>query len=97
MSAGNGEKFGRLWIGDASGYASDSEADLALCSLLAFWVGSDAERFDRLFRQSGLCREKWLRRADYRQRTIEEALKRGEFWRGGKTYASKRKVVSLEC
>jgi putative DNA primase/helicase len=96
-SAGNGEKFGRLWTGDANGYASDSEADLALCSLLAFWVGPDVERLDRLFRQSGLCREKWLWRADYRERTIKEALKRGEFQRGGKTYARRRKAVSLDC
>ncbi|WP_425494407.1 hypothetical protein [Natronoglomus mannanivorans] len=32
---------------------------MALCCLLAFWTGGDATREDRLFRQSGLIREKW--------------------------------------
>ena len=42
----------------------DSAADLALCNLLAFWTAGDADRVDRLFRQSGLLQaperlEKW--------------------------------------
>src|SRR5215211_7390675 len=45
-SADNGEKFHRLWIGDTSGYTSSSEADAALCSLLAFWTGPDEGRID---------------------------------------------------
>jgi primase-polymerase (primpol)-like protein len=57
--AKNGEKFSRLWRGNTSGYESQSEADMALCSLLAFWTGGDADRVDRLFRDSGLMREKW--------------------------------------
>jgi primase-polymerase (primpol)-like protein len=52
-----------------------SEADAALCSMLAFWTGRDPQRIDNLFRQSGLCREKWTRREDYRRRTIEHALR----------------------
>jgi primase-polymerase (primpol)-like protein len=72
-AARNGTKFARLWAGDASGYESESEADLALCGLLRFWVGRDAARIDALFRQSGLCDEKWQRR-DYRDRTIARAL-----------------------
>lgn len=97
MTAGNGDKFARLWVGDTRGYASDSEADLALCSLLAFWAGPDEERIDRPFRQSALCREKWIRQADYRESTIRRALKRGEFWRGGraKVYALKREAISI--
>ncbi|MBA3610441.1 MAG: hypothetical protein H0W54_03360, partial [Rubrobacter sp.] len=35
----NGEKFRRLWNGDTSDYGSHSEADLALCGMLAFWTG----------------------------------------------------------
>lgn len=73
MNSANGAKFRRLWNGDASGYRSDSEADLALCSMLAFRVGNDAGRIDRLFRASGLYREKWERR-DYRDATIRAAL-----------------------
>ena len=70
--ARNGPKFERLWSGDTSGYLSASEADLALCDALAFWTGRDPERIDRMFRASGLMREKWLR-DDYRTRTIEAA------------------------
>jgi putative DNA primase/helicase len=73
MSSRSGEGFARLWAGDRSGYASDSEADLALCSMLAFWVGRDEERIASLFARSGLNREKWSRK-DYRRRTISRAL-----------------------
>jgi putative DNA primase/helicase len=60
QAAANGPKFTRLWDGDwEEGYDSQSEADLALCSILAFWAGSDADRIDRLFRQSSLFRDKW--------------------------------------
>jgi hypothetical protein len=71
--ARNGADFERLWTGDTSAYPSHSEADLALCSHLAFWTGRDPERIDRMFRASGLYREKW-ERGDYRTATIEEAL-----------------------
>jgi putative DNA primase/helicase len=58
--ASNGAVFDALWAGDLSGYGDDhSSADLALCNLLAFWTNSDPARIDRLFRQSGLMREKW--------------------------------------
>ncbi|MFR4804189.1 MAG: hypothetical protein ACLT98_13270 [Eggerthellaceae bacterium] len=36
-----------------------SAADMALCSHLAFWCGRDAGRMDRIFRRSGLMRDKW--------------------------------------
>lgn len=55
----NGDKFARLWRGSTAGYPSHSEADLALCSLLAFWTGGDERRIDSLFRESGLMRSKW--------------------------------------
>ena len=58
-NAKNGEKFMQLWSGDSSGYPSESEADLALCSFLAFYTGRSADRIDELFRQSGLMRAKW--------------------------------------
>lgn len=72
-NAANGAKFRKLWAGDWSGYTSQSEADAALCSILAFWTGPDPERIDGLFRQSGLYRPKW-ERDDYRSRTIALAL-----------------------
>ena len=58
QSAKNQAKFAALWAGDRTGYGSPSEADLALCNLLAFWT-QDADQIDRLFRQSGLMRPKW--------------------------------------
>jgi putative DNA primase/helicase len=64
MHAKNGATFRALWHGDTSGYASQSEAELALCNLLAFWTGNDPHRIDRLFRRSALYRrEKWDRPA----------------------------------
>jgi hypothetical protein len=76
--AANGERFAQLWSGDRSRYGGDdSAADQALANLLAFWTGRDAERMDRLFRQSGLRRSKWdERRGDrtYGQLTIERAI-----------------------
>jgi putative DNA primase/helicase len=79
MSARNGVTFRALWQGDPSGYASQSEAELALCHLLAFWTGKDASRMERLFRLSGLYRrEKWDRPArsgeSYGQGTIRMAI-----------------------
>ena len=78
-NAKNGRKFDRLWRGDTSGYESHSEADMALCSLLAFWTGGDARQMDRLFRESGLMRAKWDERhfadgSTYGEKTIERAV-----------------------
>ena len=74
QNAANGHKFSRLLAGEwQDGYSSQSEADLAFCALLVFWTGGDRQRVDRLFRQSGLMREKW-ERDDYRTRTIEAAI-----------------------
>lgn len=60
--ARNGNNFKMLWNGDFSHYSSQSEADLALCGILAFWTNRDISQMDRLFRQSGLFREKWDRK-----------------------------------
>jgi len=78
-NASNGEKFERLWNGNTVGYDSQSEADIALCCLLAFWTGGDRIQMERLFRQSGLMREKWdeVHYADgstYGEKTIERAI-----------------------
>ncbi|WP_276274356.1 hypothetical protein [Haladaptatus sp. QDMS2] len=78
-NASNGAKFARLWNGNTSGYASHSEADMALCCLLAFWTGGEAGRMEQLFQQSGLMREKWdaVHYADgstYGEKTIERAV-----------------------
>jgi hypothetical protein len=74
LRANDGGKFSRLWAGQWEGeYASQSEADLALCMKLTFWTDRDASRIDALFRRSGLMREKW-NRTDYRETTIARAV-----------------------
>jgi hypothetical protein len=60
IASKNGEKFGKLFEGEWQGlYDSQSQADAALCSTLAFWTRKDAEQMDRVFRRSGLMRPKW--------------------------------------
>ncbi|MFC4550426.1 MULTISPECIES: hypothetical protein [Halorussus] len=78
-AASNSAKFERLWRGETHGYDSNSEADMALACLLAFWTGGDTTQMDRLFRQSGLLREKWdvVHYADgstYGETTIDRAV-----------------------
>ena len=67
-----GRDFQTLFSGDISSYESASEADSALCVLLAFWCDRDQAQIDRIFRQSRLYRPKW-EREDYRNRTISHA------------------------
>lgn len=55
------------------GYGSQSEADIALCNILAFWCDCRPDQMDRIFRASSLYREKWDRE-DYRNRTLETAI-----------------------
>jgi hypothetical protein len=55
----NGAEIQRLYSGDHSAYPSQSEADLSLCSHLAFWFDGDTAAMDSAFRESGLFREKW--------------------------------------
>lgn len=57
MRAANGQEFTNLWNGQGGNDASQN--DYKLCCMLAFWTGKDANRMDRLFRQSGLYRQKW--------------------------------------
>jgi len=74
----HGEKFEKLLKGDTSCHNEDeSAADLALCNYLAFWTGRDADRMDRIVRQSGLMRPKWDERrgsATYGRMTIDRAI-----------------------
>jgi hypothetical protein len=79
FAARNGPKLMALYRGDRSGYGSDSQSDQALVSALAFWTGPDPGQLDRLFRGSGLMRDKW-EREDYRDRTIAKALEGAEFF-----------------
>ena len=71
-------KFNTLMAGNTTGYGSQSEADMALCGVIAFWT-QDSNIIDAIFRQSRLMRRKWDERhradsATYGQMTIEKAL-----------------------
>ena len=72
----NGDKFSRLFDqGDIIGYTSHSEADQALCNLIAFRAGNWPEMIDAIFRDSALYRDdKWGDREDYREVTIAKAI-----------------------
>ena len=65
-----------LWAGGDPGGLSDSSPsglDLALCQRICFYGGHDPARIDRIFRESGLMRDKW-EREDYREKTIALAM-----------------------
>ena len=70
----NGAKIKALYDGDMSDYGNDhSDADLALCNHLAFWLDKDYSRIDQSFKNSQLYREKWDRQ-DYKDWTINKAI-----------------------
>jgi hypothetical protein len=95
-AAKNGAKFSHLWGGNWSGYTSESEADLALCSLLAFWCQGDPDGIDRLFRKSGRYRKDKWEREDYREGTIAKALEgKGEFYKPGGKEKKKSQATQL--
>jgi putative DNA primase/helicase len=80
-AASNGEKFRRLWNGTTTGYQSHSEADLALCNMLAWYTNGNRQQMDRLFRYSSLYRAKWDERNHHRdgrtygELTIDKAIR----------------------
>lgn len=81
--ASNGDKFSKLFAGDYSDYThtkgegkgkpDHSSGDLALCDLLAFWTRKDKLQMERIFRKSGLYRDKW-EESYYRNETLEKAI-----------------------
>lgn len=55
-----GQKFAALWNGDLSVCDGDhSKCDQAFCNYVAFFANCDFDQIDRIFRSSGLMREKW--------------------------------------
>lgn len=72
-----GPLFQLLYSGNWEGlYPSQSEADMTLCNHLAFWTQRNEAQMDRIFRSSGLMRDKWDKRRGsltYGQITIQKA------------------------
>lgn len=77
-SCKTGNLFQLLYLGNWEGlYSSQSEADLAFCNHLAFWTQKDSVQMDRIFRSSGLMRDKWDKKRGsltYGQITIQKAI-----------------------
>lgn len=96
QAAKDGEAFKRLLDGDWVGYPSQSEADQAFCNKLAFWTGKDPARMDRIFRSSGLYRDKWDNRhgaKTYGEMTIDRAIEgTGEAYQERRQRQEKPKV-----
>ena len=78
MASESGDKFKALYEGNwEEGYDSQSDADMAFVSMLCFWCGNVEKQIDRIFRSSGLMRDKWDRKtgdATYGQITIRNAI-----------------------
>lgn len=92
------KKFNSLYFnGDTSKYNDDeSSADMALCSILAFYCGEDFDLIDKLFCKSKLYRTKWDRQ-DYKFNTITKAIEfcNGNFYRNGINFRLLEKLKKL--
>lgn len=58
-------------------YDSQSEADMAMANILAFWTAKNYMQMDRIFRDSSLMREKWDEKrgkTTYGQATLNKAI-----------------------
>lgn len=65
--------FSKLFSGDISGYNSHSEADFALCYIIARNTQNPSV-VDIIFRTSKLYRDKWNNNDYYRKRTLNSAM-----------------------
>ncbi len=78
INAKNGYLFKSLMDGTWSGnYSSQSEADLAICNILAFWTGKNEQMMQSIIRRSSIYRGKWDERRGqhtYGQITIRKAI-----------------------
>ncbi len=81
------QTFARLYDSGYRDGEDRSAADFKVMSTLTFFTGKDADRMERLFSASALGRrDKWKNRADYRRRTVANAIART-----GKVYDPKHK------
>ncbi|WP_085044364.1 DUF5906 domain-containing protein [Ensifer aridi] len=67
--------LGRVYPSTTGDAFDRSSADQALLNHLAFYTGKNTARMDRLFRRSGLMRDKWEKRADYRSESVSKAVR----------------------
>lgn len=77
LTSSQADQFKQLYTGNIAGYESPSNADLALCNILAYWTNRDAQKMDAIFRQSKLYRSKWDSKrgaTTYGEMTIQKAI-----------------------
>lgn len=74
----NGTEIKTVYNGDITGHENDaSKADMSLLSHLAFWTRKDPVQMERIWANSPLGnRKKTKERADYRARSIRNAIDR---------------------
>jgi putative DNA primase/helicase len=83
LNGPQGSRFQQLMDGHVSEYPSQSEADFALCRILAVHAGNNRRTIDRIFRRSALYRKKWDEQhaadgSSYGEITIEKAIRVNE-------------------
>lgn len=80
----DGEAFTTLLVGNWQGaFQIQSEADMAFCRKLAFWFGKNREQMERIFRSSGMYRQKRDEKhladgATYSEETLDKAIESTE-------------------
>ncbi len=94
LAGKNAPKFVGLWNGNFQrhGHPSQSEADLALASMIGYYVGPDPDRIDTCFRRSELYRDKW-ERVDYREGVLEKAMAQESFYDWGPDESQLEEIV----
>ena len=61
-NSATGERFKDYMNGNWRDYFDNqSDADMSFISMLCFWCGCDEEQIDRIYRSSGMMRDKWDR------------------------------------
>lgn len=77
LASSQAQDFKKLYAGNITDYESHSNADLALCNILAFWTNRNAQKIDSIFRQSKLYRSKWDSKrgaTTYGEMTVKKAI-----------------------
>ncbi|MGN1457409.1 MAG: phage/plasmid primase, P4 family [Acutalibacteraceae bacterium] len=98
LASKNNRSFSSLYSGNTANYSNDdSKADAALCSILAFYT-KDTTQIDRIFRKSGLMRDKWDRPtagSTYGKITIDYALSKNTASYDADYYSKNTPVADL--
>ena len=78
FSSKNGADIQKLYNGDITAHENDhSKADMSLLAHLAFWTRKDSAQMESVWKNSPLGnRKKTLTRAEYRERSIRNAIAR---------------------